>query len=514
MTVATGEAPGRPSTLTLSKVIASPWFFWGILAIYLVAHVALRLWETPNIAKNDVQEAIAAQSWAWGYHPRNPPLHTWLLMSSYSVFGVSLLAHAVLRYALLGLTYTFAYLCGRRLLSSPALATLSASALTLLTPFAWTVHTALTHTLLLAAINLGTLWAALRFTSTRRAADYALFGLLIGLGFLTKYSYSLFLLPLLAAMLTQAELRRAIFNWRFVITLAVAGLVFAPHAVWMMTARFDFVEFLATKQRSEVVQPYYVEAATGLGNVLVGALSFAAPLLIVFALAFRNARKEQPSQATPWARAVPLTLALSLGLLVLDVFVLRATLFEQRYFMSALIAAPLVLFIWLDHRDRTLKGARWFVIGIVVATVIGFAGLAGRAALSHRSCNRCWEEMPVAELVREVRASGFTSGTIISDHYNLAGNMRIAFPNSRVSAANYYVPHVPFVGRGQCLVVWNARNSGDATPASLTEYLAHEHIPLPAGPPTYFETPIRRSDRMDRFAYWVLPGLDGNCQTR
>ena len=44
--------------------------------------------------ENVVQEALAAQGWAWGYHPRNPPLHTWLLMASYSVFGVGLIGFA------------------------------------------------------------------------------------------------------------------------------------------------------------------------------------------------------------------------------------------------------------------------------------------------------------------------------------------------------------------------------------------------------------------------------------
>ena len=75
MSVLARETLAPRASHRLTGVLAWPHWFWVILALYLVAHVLLRLWETPNIGKNEVQEAVAAQAWAWGYQPRNPPLH-------------------------------------------------------------------------------------------------------------------------------------------------------------------------------------------------------------------------------------------------------------------------------------------------------------------------------------------------------------------------------------------------------------------------------------------------------
>src|SRR5258708_25987240 len=67
--------------------------FWLLLAAYLAAHAALRVWASPNIGTDEVEQALFAQSWAWGYNPRQPPLFTWLLLGAYRIFGPGVLAH-------------------------------------------------------------------------------------------------------------------------------------------------------------------------------------------------------------------------------------------------------------------------------------------------------------------------------------------------------------------------------------------------------------------------------------
>lgn len=514
MSVITTDVRGERPSASAASFLSSAACFWLVVAVYLLAHVVLRLWDTPNIGKNDVQEALAAQSWAWGYHPRNPPLHTWLLMSSYAIFGVHTIAHIILKYVLLGATYGFAYLSARRLLTSPAMATLSALALTLLTPFAWTVHTALTHTLLLAAVNFATLWAALRLTQERRLIDYAVFGVAIGLGLLAKYSYALFFLPLIAAMLTQTDLRRALASPRILISVAVAALLFAPHAIWMATARFDFVTFLAEKQQSETPQPYLADVASGLSALFVGALSFLGVLFIAGAVLYAGARKRNESQASPWAKASTLALVFSLGLLVIDVLVLRATQFEERYFLCSMLLSPLVLFQWLERRGYDAVNLRWVSATVLAASIIAGGGLIGRAALWHQTCDRCWNEMPLNEYDVAIRNAGFTHGTILTDHYSVGGNMRINYPAARVIATNYELSPPLASASGQCLLVWNARVAGDPMPSSLATYLARARL-SPEGAPVYIEALMRRSrERMDRFVYWLVPNADGNCRPR
>lgn len=486
-----------------------------ILVVYLALHVLLRLWETPVIAKNDVQEAVAAQMWAWGYHPRNPPLHTWLLMGSYSVFGTNLVAHVMLKYTLLGGVYTFAYLCARRLLSTTTLALVAALSMTLLGPLAWTVHTALTHTLLLAVMVLATLWAAMRMTDRRRTTDYVLFGVMIGLGLLAKYSFLLFLAPLLAGMIMQRDLRRALADTRMLLALVVMALVIGAHAIWMFEQRYDFIQFLTQKQHSEVSRGYIADAASGVLAVVAGALTFLAPFILVVPAVFRGLAKASAERSSDWQKALVAICAIGIALLLLDVLVLRATQFELRYFTCALLVAPLAVFQWIDRRSPSPEQLRTLCIAIFATALVGFAGLAARAQLEHRSCNRCWEEMPVTQLTHALRAAGFTHGTIVADHYNLAGNMRLAFTQSRTIAANYEVTLPRYPHAGSCVLVWNARIAGDAVPASIVRYLQHAGAGAAQGQPHYVEAFLHRSsDRIDRFGYLMLPGADGNCGAR
>jgi 4-amino-4-deoxy-L-arabinose transferase-like glycosyltransferase len=495
------------------QLVSSAWGFALIVGVYLVLHIALRLWETPIIAKNDVQEAVAAQVWAWGYHPRNPPLHTWLLMGSYSVFGPGLMAHVALKYTLLGGVYAFAYLCARRLLSTTTVALVAALSMTLLGPLAWTVHTALTHTLLMAVLILATLWAAMRLTDRHRLGDYALFGAMVGLGLLAKYSFLLFLAPLVVAVLTQRDLRRAVCSPRMLAALAALTVVVAPHALWLLGQPFDFIDFLTHKQQSEIAQPYFQDVVVGLGAVLVGTLSFAALFVPTTPIVFRRLFNVQAEAPSEWQRAVVFICVFGIGLLTLDVFVLRATQFELRYFTCALLVAPLAVFQWIDRRRPSHRQLQMLSALVAVVAVVGFAGLAGRALWANRTCDRCWEEMPVSNLSQALRAGGFARGTIIADHYSLAGNMRLAFPDSRTVAANYDVILLSYRGPGTCVLVWNARNAGDAVPPSIREYLQSAGLPPVHDQPRYVDALLRRSnDRLDRFGYVMVSGVEANCQ--
>ncbi|MBX3509647.1 MAG: glycosyltransferase family 39 protein [Hyphomonadaceae bacterium] len=488
-----------------------------VLSVYLVLHMALRIWASPLIGKNDVQEAVSAQAWLLGYHPRNPPLHTWLVMGAYAVFGPTTLAHVVLKHVLLGAAYVFAYLCGREVLSTPKAAFVAAVSLTLLGPFAWTVHTALTHTLLLAVAVLAALWTAMRLSARRRLIDYIVFGLAMGFGFLAKYSFSLFFVALVAAMMSVRDLRRTLMDWRILASLAAALIVFAPHGLWMLGARFDFVAFLAEKQRTaDVVRPYAGDVGRGLGNIALGALTFTAPMVLTapFVLwRLRGAPPAAPSSA--WGRALGRICLAGLTILVLDVFVLRATEFELRYFTCALLAAPMAAAYWIDQRNGGGGAWRVVLVSVALVTLVGVGGVIGKALWDQQSCDRCWDEMRADRLEDALRTEGFTRGTIVADHYNLAGNLRLAFPNARIVAANYEVGLPRQSAEGMCVLAWNARTAGDALPADLTAYARQTGLAPLLPQPRYVEGLLRRSaTRMDRFGYMIVTGADGACRPR
>ncbi len=96
---------------------------------------------------------------------------------------------------------------------------------------------------------------------------------------------------------------------------------------------------------------------------------------------------------------------------------------------------------------------------------------------------------------------------------DIAEAMRLAFPQSRTIAANYEVKLAPYPDAGSCVLVWNARNAGDAVPSAITHYVQQIGAGAVRDEPHYVEALLNRSsDRMDRFGYLILSDADANCR--
>lgn len=124
---------------------------------------------------------------------------------------------------------------------------------------------------------------------------------------------------------------------------------------------------------------------------------------------------------------------------------------------------------------------------------------------------------PFAELAGDLRALGFERGTIVTDGYHIGGNMRLAFPASRVldpGSRRAAFPASP--GGGSCLAVWLSEgNEPDAGMLRVARYLFTElavpdDAPLARG--TVEATMQGSSSRVYRLEYAYLAGGAGDCR--
>lgn len=513
-------APSRPpagmrALARLYDVATGTWGFWVLLTVYLAAHAALRVWASPNIGTDEVEQALFAQSWSWGYNPRQPPLFTWLLLIAYQLFGPGVLAHVVLKYTALGVMYGCAYRCARRLIAAPTTAALATLALLLIYGFGWGVHTGVTHTLVMSALIFANLLALLRLVEHRRIGDYLLFGVATGLGLLTKYSYGFFIGPLLCACFAVPSIRDAVRTRRMLIALGVAALVFLPHGLWMLTVGRDYGATLAELGAVGARQSYLGNVAAGLGSLVKASALFLAPFWIVALVLFWPVLRRPAPPARPWLRVLPIALAIGLVLLALTVLIAEVTYFKDRRMHALLLIAPLLLFLWLDHRAIEPWRLRWLAAAVGAVVSIVFVILLGQALLEPYFCRRCWLHMPLPALEQAMRQSGFERGTIVADEEHVGGNLRLAFPAARVLSPAYPSLDLPPPGAGACLLAWHARFAGDAVPARLLDFLGQRFQLTPSGTPVVLDLPMmRRADRLDRFAYLIVPNADGDCRPR
>ena len=64
--------------------------------------------------------------------------------------------------------------------------------------------------------------------------NYAMAGVSIGIGILSKYNFVLLPLAAAIALLPDRQLRRRLFDWRTLLMVAVAAAIVTPHALWFL----------------------------------------------------------------------------------------------------------------------------------------------------------------------------------------------------------------------------------------------------------------------------------------
>ena len=182
-----------------AKAGASPSWGLGLMIVigvglaYGLAYSALRLSLSDNLPQDDVTSNVLTQMLALGYVPRQPPLYEWLHWSVQQVTGPTLPSFLLIKYGLLTGTVAFLYLAATRIFRERGFAILAGLSPFLLFQFAWNLHEGVTHSMVLTCLVAASLWALMRITENGRAWDYLLFGLIAGLGLISKWGFAGFL---------------------------------------------------------------------------------------------------------------------------------------------------------------------------------------------------------------------------------------------------------------------------------------------------------------------------------
>lgn len=506
------STPPRGQLSRLYDFAVRPAGFFTILAIYIVASALMRLWISPVLGTDEIEQALIANDWRLGYNPRQPPLYTWLLLSGYAVFGRTLLAHVVVKYIVLAAMFIASYFAGRRLLKSPAHAALATYALVLFYNIGWGAHVGYTHSLLLSVFIFLAPWSLSRAFESRRLLDYAIFGVVVGLGFLTKFSYAVFLAPLLIGCSCVAPLRRGLLNWRMLIALAIAVAILIVPVNWMIHAPYHYARALQQVAGVAENASYLANVGAGLLSLVSGPVTFLAPFWLVALLFWRTLRAPGEGEA-PWGRALWIGLGVTLAALAALVFVVQVTDFKPRYLHAVLLTTPLLLFIWLERRPPNPGAERWFASMAAAFALAVFAGLATQALVEPRDCRNCWLQMPVPALAAELQRQGLGEGTILAENAHIGGNLRLFLPHARVYSPDYPMAEAEPTGRGQCVLVWSSRMRGQAPPGPLTGFLTDRFGgAFNNGPIAYVSEPLLRGGgRMDSFGVVRVTDRNSDC---
>jgi hypothetical protein len=514
---------------------AGPWGprgFLVLLAAYIALHLALRLGLSKTIGTDDVAEAIFAQSLEWSYYPRQPPLYTWLQWALFKVFGVGLFSIALLKYALLALTYLFFYLSARRIYADPRLQLLAALSPSLIFAIGWGAHVGFTNTALLMTACVATFYALLRLVETGSRAAYLGLGAALGLGLLSKYGYPVFAISLLGAALVQEGARKRLLDARMLLAIGLAGALVAPYLAWGFAGSSGFLSVFEGTMKEGGGVPYFEGVASGLATLVEAVVMFLAPLWLVLLLIFPRAVMPRPAgraganarllapagAALDVRRLLEHFFVIAFALVALGIFLAGITTFSSRWMHPLLILFPVYFFCLVEGAGFDRRQVRRIAMTLLFFAALVVSFRVAQATIGPPLCNKCRLAMPYPELARQIAERGYDAGTIVAADEHIAGNFRVAFPDSRVISVSYpfYIPPArgaQEAGTGQCLILWHGR-AGETVPERLSAFLgAKMDVSLNRAVATGFveaELPFR-DGRALRLGYVLLAGT-GECR--
>jgi 4-amino-4-deoxy-L-arabinose transferase-like glycosyltransferase len=261
---------------------ASGWFtptrtFMAGMALYFLLHSLIRVSFSDSLELDEAEQWVFAQWLDWGYSSQ-PPLYTWLLKALFSILGESIFTTTLLKNLCLYALYVATFGLARRVLGDEQRAVLAALSLLLMPPIAWEASRDLTHTVLVACwvpVSLLVVIGLLERPSTR---GYLAWGLVTGLGLLSKYNFSLHLAALAVSLLTLAEGRRVLYDRRLLLTLWLAALVYAPQGLWLLEHHAELARGLGKLGVART------QVSLLPGRLIVAIAAYVAPLLVIVAL--------------------------------------------------------------------------------------------------------------------------------------------------------------------------------------------------------------------------------------
>ncbi len=405
---------------------------FGAILVYCAVFTAIRLLTAPSIAVDAELEQLNAQLWAWGYELRQPPLYTWLLAAVQTAVGPGLISHLVLKYALLtGIVLLYGRLA-MQLLGSRLFGILAGLSLLSLWQIGWNLHEGVTHTLALTlcCVLTATIWADLR--RRRRLTGYALLGLALGAGLLSKFGFIAFVACLVGASALQPTWRRVMLHPGVMLSACIAALIVAPYGLWLLGMQGDLAAVFTGTVGADAPVSNRLTAMLG---AALAALGFVSPFLILTLIAcpalLRSIRSEPISEGEKLCRDACLV---GLALLALGVLFLGVEQIRARWLHPFLLLLPIWLLGRLQRADMTDAQLRRFGIVLILAIGAMAAGRLTANLIAEPLCGACRPLIPYDGLIAGIERAGFSQGMIISDDRFTAANLLAAFPTSFASA--------------------------------------------------------------------------------
>ncbi|MGI9212278.1 MAG: ArnT family glycosyltransferase [Methylococcaceae bacterium] len=470
------------------------------IALYFSLHLFLRVGFSDSLELDEAEQWLFVQWLDWGYSSQ-PPLYTWLLKGLFAIFGESILITALTKNLCLCALYGVTFLLARRVLGDEPRAVLAALSLLLMPPIAWEASRDLTHTVLVACWVPASLLVVLNLLQQPTLRMYGLFGLVMGLGFLSKYNFSVHAVALLLSLLSLGEGRRILLNRRILLSGLLASLMYLPHGLWMLDHQLELsrgmVKLGLTAHHSLIPS----------SKLAISVAAYTAPLLLIVGLVWGFRQAERPKLvATPETRILTRYLLMVLLIVWVGMSFVDSGHIRTRWLFPFMVVLPVWLYTQIPAAAMSPLRSRLHLgcVGVAASSILVLMVLrVPGAAWTQKSTDL---NLPFTTVADDLRQAGFTRGIIVAANAHMAGNLRYQFRDQAqvlTPQLDFHWPERPVAPK--VLLFWEAEKR-DEMPEALSAF-AQDHLGVDAHTlkPHYLLHPYRYSESLkSKMAYVVV----------
>jgi 4-amino-4-deoxy-L-arabinose transferase-like glycosyltransferase len=445
----------------IDRLARHPTNLYLFLAAYFAVNALLRLAGPASLELDEGQQLFFAQWFTLGYGSQ-APFYNWLQYGVVQLLGNTVASLTLLKNGMLFLAYLLFGLTAQLVIRDRVLAVIATLGLITIPQVGYEAQRDLTHTV-------GVLFAACMFTFffirallKPTALNYALTGVAIAIGVLSKYNFVV--LPVIAAiaLLPDRKWRARLFDVRVLLLIAISTAIVAPHALWFLDHVHEATGRTLLKLTVGADGGRIDQIGKGFFSLLGAVAAFALPTVAAFAIAFGPALPRSWKAGSQWTRLFGRMIAMSFVVLALLVMFGGASYIKDRWLVPLLFLVPIYLAAKIEASGETVAGApRRFGAIILAIMVLVPLILFSRPFLGGTLVGYSKQSVPYGPAVAAILASGeHRPSVVLTPDHQLGGNFRLHAPDIPVTVPGYekLQEHFRFDAAHPVLVVWRRRD--------------------------------------------------------
>lgn len=437
-----------------------------LLAGYFAVNVLVRLAMPASLELDEGQELFLAQWFASGYDSQ-PPFYNWLQYGMVQVLGDTVAALSILKNLMLFGCFLFFGLTAHLVIRDRTLAIIATLGLLTIPEIGYEAQRDLTHTVAVLFAACLFVYFFIRALREPNALNYAMTGVAIGIGVISKYNFVLLPTAAIIAILPERKLRGRLLDPRMLLAILVAAAIVLPHGLWFLDHIDAATARTISKLTGDADGSRLDQIAEGLLSLVEAIAGFTLATLLLFAIAFGGTLLRSWKAESQWARLIGRMFLVIVVALVLMVLFGGAENIEDRWLVPFFFLLPTYLCLKIEASGETIAGAarRFGVIALAIMVAVPLA-LFTRTPLLGAMGRYGKQNVPYGPAITAILSSNKDQPLVIlADDHQMAGNLRLHAQDIPVMLPGYESFERPYAfdPAHPALAVW--RNKGKPDPA-------------------------------------------------